>query len=80
METLQNKNCCIEYCESEKGIFGRDLTDENNDPAFYSKSKRGIKKAWEVLTKDFTHDSNMYWVQRFLNEHKIKTHYWCMMD
>jgi len=80
METLENKKCYIEYRESDKRLFGRDKTDQNNDPAFYTKSKRGIKKAWESLKLEFTDESTMYWVQRFLNDNKIKTHYWCMVD
>jgi hypothetical protein len=79
-ETLKNEKTCIEYRDDEKQIFGRDLIDQYNDPAFYTKSKRGLKAAWTELEKTFTPETSMHDVIRFMIDRNIKTHYWCMVD
>lgn len=78
---LKNKYCVIKYTKSRKEIFGRDLTDPNNDPAFYSKTKRGIDKAWNSVIGKFDNNTTMQDVINILmNENKIMCHSWCMMD
>jgi hypothetical protein len=79
MTTLKNKNCMVEL-QSDKEIFGRDLTDRYNEPAFYNKTSRGLKKAWAALTEKFNDNTTMLDAMNILSQHKIKTHYWCMMD
>jgi hypothetical protein len=78
--TIKNEKCSIEYRPDKKEIFGRDLTDHYNDPAFYTESKRGIAKAWDQVVIHFHDNITMSQVCNILHEHKIKTHYWCMMD
>lgn len=76
---LKNYNCSIEL-QSEKEVFGRDLKDSNNEPAFYNKTSRGLKKAWKALTDQFDESTTMHDAMQILNEYKIRTHQWCMMD
>lgn len=80
MATLKNKYCCIEYRENDRQVFGRDLTDMMNEPAFFTKSKRGLKKAWDALTAAWNDANTMEDVIRFFGNNGIRTHYWCMVD
>jgi len=77
---LVNENCRLEYRFDEKEIFGRDLLDSFNEPAFFSKNKRGIAKAWERLVADFNENTTLHDAIRSLSASNIKTHYWCMVD
>jgi hypothetical protein len=76
---LKNSNCIIEL-QSEKEVFGRDLKDSYNEPAFYNKTSRGLKKAWKALTDSFNESTRMEDAMQILSEYKIRTHQWCMMD
>ena len=75
---LENSVCKIEF--SEKKIFGKDLKDTNNLPAFFNRNLRGLKKAWAVLATKFTPTTTMNQAMAILNENGIKCHSWCMMD
>jgi len=77
---LSNENTRIEYNVSTKRIFGKDLKDRNNEPAFYNKTVRSIKKAWKALEESFTPNTTMYEATNILRQNGIKTHEWCMMD
>lgn len=78
-KTLKNSNCSIEL-RNEKEISGRDLTDSCNEPAFYNKTSRGLKKAWIILKDNFNEQTTMHDVMNLLQQYKIRTHYYCMMD
>jgi hypothetical protein len=78
--TLQNSQCCVEYSAEEKEVFCRDLTDHYNEPAFYTKSKRGLKAAWEQVKREWTESTKLHDVQDIMRKNGVKTHYWCMMD
>jgi hypothetical protein len=80
MDKLLNANVKIELRENGKKIFGEDLKDHNNLPAFYNVSKRGLKKAWEALVKAFNPNMGMYDAIQVLRDNGIKCHSWCMMD
>ena len=80
MATLKNEKCSIEYSIEEKEVFGKDLTDNNNEPAFYTKSKRGLQKAFDILKESFNDNTTMSESMKILMDNKIKCHYWCMMD
>lgn len=58
-DLLSNEKCKIQYDASLKEISGKDLIDEKNDPRFFTTSKRGISKAWEVLQTTFTQHMTM---------------------
>ena len=80
MERLENEKIAIEYSEERKEIFARDKTDRFNDPAIYTKTKRGVPKAWVEFKKEFTEGKSMHDLITFLQERNIRTHYWCMVD
>lgn len=80
MNILTNKQCTIEYNKAEKKINGIDHTDVYNDPAFYSKSKRGLDKAWDLLSATFDERSTMSRCINVLWSAKITCHSYCRMD
>lgn len=79
-ETKQNELVFIEYLPDEKEIFARDLTDQNNDPAMYTITRRNIKKAWQSINDRFSDDTKISDVVDILRDYNIKTHSWCMVD
>lgn len=79
-ETLRNDKCFIEFIPETKKIFGRDLTDRYNEPAFYNETVRSAKKAWAVLQKEFHDDMTMHQAMRILMDNNVRCHSWCMMD
>jgi hypothetical protein len=80
MEALKNESVYIEYAKEKKSIFLRDLLDQNNEPAAYNKSKRGLEKAWIAVKSSFTDETKFFDIIQTLENHKIRTHYWCMVD
>lgn len=79
-ETIHNELVFIEYLPDEKEIFARDLTDQNNDPAMYTITRRNIKKAWQSIKDRFSDDTKISDVVDILRVYNIKKHYWCMVD
>ena len=82
---LQNDKVTVTFNEEKKEIFGMDLTDPYNEPAFYNESVRGIKQAWASLAKAFNDQTvrdgiTMYAVLRMLGENGIKTHSYCRVN
>lgn len=84
METLKNKNCEITYnpnYEYKTDCFGgRDWTDMVNEPAFYSKTVRGHKKAWQAVKVMWSEQATMEQVMFTLMDNGIRCHSWCMVD
>jgi len=79
--SLQNELCGITFDPNRYQIFsGSDYTDHHNDPCFYSKSKRGVKKAWEILQERFNDKTTMYDAANILGDNKIKIHSYCSID
>lgn len=80
-DRLANEKCVIILSRgAHQEIIGTDLTDRANEPRFYSKSKRGIEKAWKILSEKFNEEMTMGKVQDILWENKIKTHSYCAVD
>lgn len=79
VKELRNEKCFIKI-DDRNEIFGRDLTDMDNEPCFYNTGKRGVKKGWEALTQAFTPDMTMYQAMRFLSAQKVATRSYCAMD
>ena len=77
---LNNSKVYVEYDINDKKIFGRDKTDANNEPAFYTTSKRGLKKVWPMIEFAFTEDTRMGGIMEQCRGQNIGTHHWCMMD
>jgi len=79
-ETRQNDRCAVRYDPEINQIYGRDLTDHYNEPAFYSKGKRGVRAAWDEIKAEFNDETRMHDVIALLQRNGIRTHYWCMVD
>ena len=77
---LINSKCRITYDKLSKEIFGSDLLDQWNEPKFFSRSRRGLEKAWAVLQDSFTEDTSMEKVRDILRNCNIYTHYYCAVD
>jgi hypothetical protein len=83
MNVLHNAKVSVEFSPERKQISGHDLTDRNNEPAFYSKSKRGIIKAWadiEKLFAVFPETTTMHDILVVLQSYNIQTHSYCAVD
>jgi len=78
--SLENARCSLVYDDVAKQIFGQDRTDPNNDPAFFTKSLRGLGKAWDAIRASWTVETSMHDAMVVCQAHKIRTHYWCMVD
>jgi hypothetical protein len=81
-EKRSSTKSTITYNPEEKKLFGTDSTDANNLPAFYNKTKRGIKKIWVLICEayDKNPDLTMSEVITICADNNMRTHYWCMMD
>ena len=77
-EIIRNKRTSMKFNGTE--ITGADLIDQYNWPCCYSKSKRGIKKAWGALKDAWNDDMSMYQAMTILMDNKIRMHSYCAMD
>jgi hypothetical protein len=80
MQTLRNRSVMLEYDETRKEISGKDLLDTNNEPCFYTKTKRNISSAWKHIYSAWGPDVVMHDIIAVLTQLGIKTHYWCAVD
>lgn len=80
MKALKNDYCYISYSELHKSITGGDKTDPNNDPSFYTKSKRGLKKAWEEIENKFTNETKFGDITTILMKTNIDYRQYCARD
>ncbi len=78
--SIEKKKVLARYNTDDKQIFCRDLTDMNNEPAFFTTSKRGLKQLWEKIEKEMNDETKLFDVIRMCRDMNIKTHYWCMVD
>lgn len=73
--------CSVEYDNTRKDIFVRDLTDHYNEPAMYTKSKRGLKNAWAEIQATFIPaKTTLHEISNIFDKYKIKHHYFCCVD
>lgn len=79
-EGLQNGYVSIIYRAEKKEISMQDLTDKNNLPAGYNRTRRGIAKAFLALKKAFNEKTTMYCACDILRENGLQMHTYCMMD
>jgi len=77
---ISNGNCDFEYDAIAKTIDGYDKTDENNQPACYNKTRRGIDKAWRLLVSKFDNSTTMYSGLRILTDAGLRMRSFCRMD
>lgn len=78
-ETELKNDYCIINLDSDS-IDGRDLTDHYNEPAFYTKNKRSIKKGWKDLSESFNGETTMHDAITILDKYNLRCHSYCMMD
>lgn len=76
---LKNQFCSIRYNEEGKELTGIDLTDLNNVPSFFTKTKRGVNKAWEELNASFN-EGTKYSTALDIILKKVRVHTYCAMD
>jgi hypothetical protein len=77
---LENDKTAICYDRGKKTIRGSDKTDVYNEPRFFTESKRGIEKAWQALTDQFTDETTMYGAINILLGNGIRSHSYCAVD
>jgi len=75
-----NSFCVITYNPIKKKFSGRDLTDKNNEPAFYNKTHRSHKKAAESLKRLFNDEMSMDDAVRILKENGVTCRTYSAMD
>lgn len=78
--TLANTHCIVNYFPSEKEVRGSDLTEGNNEPRFFTRSKRGLPAAWKVLVATFDEHTGMYFAVQVLHYCCINIHTYCAAD
>lgn len=79
-EIIENDKCRISFDLEKKEISGTDKEDQYNLPAFFTQSKRGLKKAAATLKVRFHPEMTMNQAILVLRNCKIKCHYYCQMD
>ncbi len=77
---LKNEKTAVSFSPERESITGHDLTDQYNGTTFFTRNKRGIKKAWAALETAFTPEMSMYDVMRFLDGYRLNTHSYCSVD
>lgn len=75
-----NEKCSVIYNQEEKSISFADYEDGYNMPRGYSTSKRGIDKAWVLITQKFNDNTTFYGIAHLLHEAGVKCHTYCSMD
>ncbi len=63
---LSNQYTSINVDLNDNGVTGRDLTDLNNMPTFYNKTKKSFKKAFQALLEGFDENTKMYDAARLM--------------
>jgi len=77
---FSNQYCVVTYDPIEMDFSGRDLTDMNNEPRFYNKTRRSHKKAFENLKAYFSGKTTMYEAMTLITEKGVKCSSYCAMD
>jgi len=79
---LINSRCRIVLNDlvNRPDITGYDLTDEYNGTSFFTRNKRGLKKGWDQLVKEFNENTSYWEALRILDRFKLKCHSYCSVD
>ena len=72
-------NYKIDFDGDRKVITGRDLSDNNNLPCFFTRKKRGIEKAFDELKIKYQ-EMKFFDVMSFLDEKKLSVNFYYEMD
>ena len=77
---LDNAQVNATYYPDRKEISVADKVDQNNCPAEYNTSRRGLAKAWKKVAESFNGETTMRDIGKILRESGISMHYYCRMD
>ena len=77
---LENDFCVILHYPEEKEVSGWDKTDRRNEPAFYTITKRGIKKGWAECEEKFNEKTSMRDIELILLSHGVRLRNYCAID
>jgi hypothetical protein len=77
---LKNDFCRIQYDKNSTEIRGADLTDRNNDPRFYTQTKRGVAESWELLSQEFNEQTKFSDARKIIEFKNVRVHSYCAMD
>ena len=80
MHKLVNSKCSFSFRPESKDIEGLDKQDQNNMPACYNITRRGLQKAWDALVAQFNEDTTMYQGVGVLTANGVRMRTFCMMD
>ena len=83
MKQVRNDLVVLTYYDDDNNkpyIIGKDLTDGNNEPTFYTRNVRGLEKCWNELTRVFTDNTKMNDAEHLCDEYKLNTHFYCAVD
>lgn len=69
---LENKKCWVEYAVDVGEIRGREIKPSSKKPIFYSRTKRGISKAWGELERRFDEETTMAEAVNILEEKGVR--------
>lgn len=77
---FSNAHTQVTFSYRDKEFTGRCLRDRNNEPMFFSKTKRSWKKALAALKREFHGAMHMSDVIDILVKNNTRCHRWCSMD
>jgi hypothetical protein len=77
---LRNKHCTAKFHPERKAITMDDLTDSNNLPSAYNRTRRGIKKAWAALEASWTEEMRFYEAVTLVDTCGVKMNTYYAMD
>ncbi len=80
---LENEKCSVEFYVDGGGrqiIRGADKTDLNNEPRFFTRNVRGIKRGWLEIKEIFNENTTEWDCMRILDKHKLNCHSYCGVD
>lgn len=81
--STEYKNSLVVVRRAEDGVISwRDLTDTNNDPSFFTQSKRNLDKAWDEIASlvQSSDKCTMRTVIDIIKNYDIKYHTYCAVD
>lgn len=78
---LVNKFVRLRYeFDNPDYIAWQDLTDNFNEPSFYTKWEKWVKKTWEEISNIFNDNFTINNLYEILDKNNVKYHSYCAMD
>lgn len=76
---LRNANCRIRFDARETAIRGTDLTDLDNEPSFFTQTKRSVPQVWQQLSDEFNEQTTFRTAINVISN-KVRVHTYCARD